>query len=397
VGAAVLLGAAATSVSVARSLARHGIAVHALGSGEWDILARSRACTEYIRVEPSDLQTGWFAWLESSAARLSGAVVLPCADDGVELIARRRSELQALGYHAFEASDDVSLAMLDKEKTYAVAREAGIPTPRSFSLDVESNRAAAISQLGFPLGLKPRQTDVHVRAAVGRKGFVVSSPDEFDRVLTEMDRYGVPMLATEIVPGPPENLMAYHSYIDSEGKPLFHFTKRKLRQFHPLFGTESYSITYWDARIAELGSRFFSAVGLRGLAAVEFKLDERDGAFKLIECNHRFTGAHELVRVAGIDLAFLAYERALGRPGPCVDTYRDGVRLWYPIHDVHAFLAMRRDRSLSAGDWVRSLVHRLHFQVFQLRDPMPTVVDLSLRTSLVARQLARRSSSPSWS
>ena len=119
VRAAVLLGAAATSVSVARSLARRGIAVHALGSGEWDLLARSRACTEYIRVEPSDLQAGWFAWLESSAARLSGAVVLPCADDGVELIARRRSELQALGYHPFEASDDVSLAMLDKERTYA--------------------------------------------------------------------------------------------------------------------------------------------------------------------------------------------------------------------------------------------------------------------------------------
>jgi D-aspartate ligase len=397
VRAAVLLGSAATGVSVARSLARRGITVHALGSGEWDHVAHSRAWTEYIRVEPSHLQAGWFTWLEDSAARLPGAVVLPCGDDGVELIARRRSELQALGYHAFEANDEVSLAMLDKEKTYALAQKAGIPTPRILSMEVESNRAAALSQLGFPLGLKPRQTNVYVRAAVPWKGIVVSSAKEFDSVLIEMDRLGIPMLATEIIPGPPQNLMSYYSYIDSDGRPLFHFTKRKLRQFEPLFGTESYAITHWDARLAGLGSRFFSAIGLRGLAAVEFKLDERDGEFKLIECNHRFTGSHELVRVSGIDLAYLAYERALGRAGPCVDTYRDGVRLWYPLHDVNAFLAMRRDGSLSASDWVRSLIHRQHLHLFQLRDPMPTVADLVLRASLLARRMARREASAPWS
>jgi predicted ATP-grasp superfamily ATP-dependent carboligase len=319
-------------------------------------------------------------------------VILPCSDEGVELIARRRRELLALGYASFEANDDVSLAMLDKDKTYALARAADIPTPRTLSLDDESKRAAAVSLLGFPLGLKPKQAHVHVRAGGHAKGFVVHGAHEFARILGEMDRKGVPMLATEIVAGPPDNLMSYYSYIDSNGSPLFHFTKRKLRQFPPLFGTESYGVTHWNYRVAELGNRFFSAIGLRGLAAVEFKLDERDSQLKLIECNYRFTGSHELVRASGIDLAVLAYERALGLPGPPVDMYRDDVRLWYPIHDFHAFVSMRRGGTISPGQWVWSLAHRQLFPVFRVSDPKPTAVDLAWRTRIALHKLRARSS-----
>ena len=49
---------------------------------------------------------------------------------------------------------------------------------------------------------------------------------------------------------------------------------------------------------------------------VEFKRDTRDGRLKLIECNHRFTAANELVRRAGIDLARIAYDRACGDDVP---------------------------------------------------------------------------------
>ena len=62
--------------------------------------------------------------------------------------------------------------------------------------------------------------------------------------------------------------------------------------------------------------RLFRHVGLRGLANVEFKLDPRDGQYKLIECNARFTAANGLVAKSGIDLGRFVYCRAVGLPLP---------------------------------------------------------------------------------
>lgn len=63
-----------------------------------------------------------------------------------------------------------------------------------------------------------------------------------------------------------------------------------------------------------------------------FKRDGRDGRFKLIECNPRFTAANELVRQAGTDLARLAYRRALGDGVSDVSSrFAEGARLWHPV------------------------------------------------------------------
>jgi predicted ATP-grasp superfamily ATP-dependent carboligase len=179
--------------------------------------------------------------------------------------------------------------------------------------------------------------------------------------------------------------------MDENGVPLFHATKRKLRQFPVGFGGASYGVTQWDAEVAEVGSRFFRRSGVRGLAEAEFKRDPRDGVVKLIECNHRFTGSNELVRVAGIDLALLAYNRAIGRPDPPLGSYRDGVYLWGPILDTRAFRALRRQGELTTVDWVRSLLHRQHFPVFRFHDPKPTVMDVSRRAKLVLGELVGNS------
>ena len=62
----------------------------------------------------------------------------------------------------------------------------------------------------------------------------------------------------------------------------------------------------------------------------------RDGQLKLIECNHRFTAAIELVRASGLDLALFTYNRLLGRPPPEIGPQRDGTRLWLAVGVIFA-------------------------------------------------------------
>ena len=123
-------------------------------------------------------------------------------------------------------------------------------------------------------------------------------------------------------------------------------------------GTATYHVT---DRVPELHGpalRLFRQVGLRGVANVEFKLDERDGVLKLIECNARFTGATPLLTASGYDLGRWVYDRAIGAEPTRLGSYPSGLHQWSPIGDIQAFIQLRRRHELSTRRWLTSLMHR---------------------------------------
>src|ERR1700694_4065011 len=128
---AIILGGDANAISVARSLGAAGVRVYVVGSGS-EAVRFSRFCATFVALAGADVQTRWLDWLTAHGPR--GAVLLPCTDDGLELIAHHRAELTALGYRPIEADDDVLLAMLDKERTYTLARTLGVPAPRTVTV-----------------------------------------------------------------------------------------------------------------------------------------------------------------------------------------------------------------------------------------------------------------------
>lgn len=197
---------------------------------------------------------------------------------------------------------------------------------------------------------------------------------------------GLAMQVTEIVRGGDDRIVAYFTYLDEGGQPLMHFTNRKLRQLPIHFGVGCYVVGEWMPDVAKLGLRFVQEIGLRGIAHVEFKRDVRDGQLRLIECNHRFNLAIGLLCASDLDLPLFTYERLLGRSGPSLDSPRYGLRLWHPVPDFRAFLAYRAAGELTGRAWVRSILHRQRFSVFDWRDPLPSVV---AHLSGV-RELARR-------
>jgi predicted ATP-grasp superfamily ATP-dependent carboligase len=347
------------------------VSVFALGQAS-DPVRFSRYCHAFVDVGTGEgVQQGYLEWLERAPA---GAVILPCADDGLELVARHRTRLEELGHRPIEADDDVLLAMLDKDRTYALADQAGIDRPRTAT--VRGPEEAEAVELELPYALKPLHSHLFARH-FREKLLMVHDRAELRETLQRTRALGLDMLITEVVPGGDDQYHSYYSYLDSDGEPLFHFTKRKFRQFPVRFGLSCYQMSDWHPEAAELGLRFFQKIGLRGVGNVEFKRDARDGRLKLIECNHRFTAANELVRLAGIDLPLLAYRRLTGRGSPERLTYRVGVRMWHPIEDARALRSLRREGELTAREWARSLMHRQHFPMLRLGDPLPTMASLA--------------------
>jgi D-aspartate ligase len=380
----ILLGGGANALSVARSLARAGVEVYAINEPTAYVRC-SRACRWLdVRGRAPDAWARFLVGPESE--RFRGAVLLACSDDGIEIIARHREALGAR-FLLDESNPAAQLSMLNKCRTYHEARASGVPTPRFWTAETRAEVRALRDDLVFPLIVKPHLTHVFEQRT-GKKFVVVHDFDQLLRAHEVLGASGIETLLVEWIPGPDDRLCSYYTYLDREGTPLFHFTKRIIRRFPAGMGNACYHVTDWNPEVRDLALQLFRWVGLRGLANAEFKRDERDGRLKLIECNARFTAANGLVARSGFDLASFVYNRLAGRPQPMPESYALGMRLWDPIRDFQAFLELERLGQITFRRWITSILHRQTFPYFCWSDPLPSLV----RTLKPLRNLRPRGS-----
>jgi predicted ATP-grasp superfamily ATP-dependent carboligase len=389
----VLLGASLNSLWAARTFARAGVHVYVLADGlpPPQLALYSRHAEVGVDItDRSLIEARWTPWLERLPPP---AVLIPCMDDGVEYLAGHRQHLVALGHLPAEAADEVSLTMLDKQATYELAASLGVEVPWTALVGSVRELRNAAARIGYPCALKPVWSHhfapwFHVKAIVARDWA------ELEQGLHRTQVSGLELLLTEIIPGTDDAYCSYFAYMDQAGRPLIQLTKHKLRQWPVGFGMGSLHVTGWVPDAADAGLKLFRGIGLRGVGNVEFKRDSRDGRLKLIECNPRLTNSDHLLRRAGVDLARIAYERALGRTPTLPSTYTPGLRQWHVADDILASLALRREGRLSAWGWLGSVARpETRVPVLDLRDPMPSVIGAGYFARRAVRR-ARRGRAP---
>jgi D-aspartate ligase len=378
----VLLGGSYNAISAARRLGPQGVAVTLLSEGRSDpSLGRSRHLEACIDPGDEPHEDVWTRWLDEAPRPV---VVMAGSDEGLEYLANHRQRLSDLGHLCVEGADEVVVDFLDKHRAAKIIEAAGVPAPRVCRVGSPEDLATAAESLTFPCAVKPVHSHEFAQRAADvtpAKGLTARDPAELERVYRDLAVHGAELLVTEFVPGPDAEYCSYYSYIDEDGAPLLHFTKRKPRQYPPTFGSGTYHTTEWLPDVAELGLRLFTAAGVRGIGNVEFKRDARDGQLKVIECNLRLTAADGLVQRAGVDLASLAYERAIGHRGQqpvplsSAPRFRQGLSQWSPLRDARAFLRYRRRGELDTAAWLRTLTPPLSFPLWSMTDPLPSLAN----------------------
>lgn len=367
----VLMDGDANALSAARSLGRRGIRVY--------ILAEPDACVRHSRYGRPIVLPDHSPFAEACARfllspdsdYLAGAILLAFSDSAIQLLCRHRDQL--LGKYKLDLSDPTAqMTMLNKLGTYRAAVAAGVATPGFWVAESRAEVLALREQLVFPLIVKPLLAH-QAKRHFGEKHKHVDSFPELLEVLDAEHAAGIDVLMMELIPGPDDLLCSYFTYLDEAGQPLFDFTKRVIRRCPPGMGIGCYHITDWVPEIIEPSRKLCRHVGLRGLANVEFKLDPRDGQYKLMECNARFVGSNGLLATAGIDLAGLVYNRLAGLLPPPVGEFKRGLRLWDPALDLLSFLKLRRQGQLTFAQWIASLWHRQTFFYFAWSDPLPAL------------------------
>jgi predicted ATP-grasp superfamily ATP-dependent carboligase len=179
-------------------------------------------------------------------------------------------------------------------------------------------------------------------------------------------------LVQERIEGDESRLYSVYVYLDRRSEPRATCVVRKVRQWPPLYGSGSYSVSCREDRAVALALTLLQGWGYQGVANVEFKQDPRDGAFKLIEVNARGGERIALALAAGVDLPYVAYRDILGEPAPAARTYEPGVSWISALNDCAAVLShYRQAERLSWWRWGWSALTARSHAYFAWDDPLP--------------------------
>jgi D-aspartate ligase len=161
---------------------------------------------------------------------------------------------------------------------------------------------------------------------------------------------------------------------------------RRLGQHPGEFGRASTYVETIDLPIpASSYERFFRVINDSELVGVEFKIDPRDGQFKLLDVNARTWGYHSLGFAAGVDFPFMLYDDQIGETA---DPSR-GIpgHFWIRLlTDVPTGILEVRGRRMRLKDYSESL-RRIHTDaVFGSEDPFPGMVEWLLLPYLTVKR-----------
>lgn len=382
----IVLGSGLTALGVVRILGRARIPAY-LVTTTGDLAARSRWGR---RIESSIPETEDAHALGAFLGILpvESAVLMACTDTWSAAVAALDPAIAAR-FPASISSLDTLRLFLDKRRFAALLEELEIPHPQTRPVRGEGDLALLDSAGDRRFFLKPCNSQkFSERFRV--KAFPVQTRAEAEVRLQELEAAELEAVLQEYIPGSPSMHYFVDGFVDRSGSFLARFARRRLRMYPPDFGNSSamVSVSLEEAAGAvESLERMLPTVGYRGIFSAEFKLDTRDGQFKILEVNTRPWWYVEYAALCGVDVCTLAYRDALGLPQHPLPPYPVGRRYVFPTQDLRALWCGWRHREIGAASLVGQSLATLE-ALRRWDDPAPALargVELFRRAARRAR------------
>jgi D-aspartate ligase len=378
---------ASGALAAIRTLGRTGAQVYALTEPGLTPAGTSRYCA------------GRFAWQvterdEMKAAaeelrdigRMIGArsVIVPMDDESAVLVAEHADRLSE--YFLFPPVErTLPRSLASKAGLRELCDRFGVPAPVSAAPHTEADASRFAAAASFPLVVK--------RAAVwdnrNPTGSSVGSSSSAPRLvhgaeellsLGAFDGLGPAFVVQEYIPPEHAEDWIVHLYADAQADCRVLFTGRKIRSWPPVAGVTACGVSAANPVLAHAAEQFCKAVGYSGIADMDWRLDRRDGQYKLLDFNPRVGNNFRLFTTeSGLDVVHALHLDLTGRPFPR-DTQADGRRLIVEHIDIPARLAHRTSKN---GTRSAYQVTSTEYAWLAVDDPLPFLAMLSRVVSIV--------------
>ncbi len=381
-----VLGKGVTALGAVRALGRRGTPLFVAGN-PGSLVTGSRW---YRRLPAEFLDDPSRIDAALEALDVPRLVLLPCSDAWAIAVSRLRPDLQTR-FPASVSSPDIVRRFTDKGRFAEMVVKLGIPHPRTILL-LEPGALDGVPDDAFETSFLKPVNSGSFAAQYGVKAVRPKNREQARTFLAGALEKGLPLMLQEFIPGPPTLHVFVEGFIDRKGRVCGMLARRRLRMFPPDFGNSTFteSIPLDQVRGAEESLlRLLSGIGYRGVFSAEFKLDTRDGVFKILEVNARPWWFVNFTAECGVDVCDMARRDALGEDIEPVTTYAIGRRCFHLRRDLQSRRAATENGRLGLVPLVRSWVGAEQL-TFAWDDPRPGVRDfLNWSRPKIRRRIGR--------
>jgi predicted ATP-grasp superfamily ATP-dependent carboligase len=304
----------------------------------------------------------------------AGTLIIPTKDHGIEFLAQNK---ETLSTHYIIPLPDYKIinGIINKKLLYQQAKKIDVPVPNVFYPESIEDIYKIKDEITYPILLKPGRGHVFYR----KMDLKVIQVESFQELLAQYQRITgyfnddpIDLIVSDIIPGPDnETMIQFASYLDESGQLLASMTSRKLRQDPPLYGYGRVIKSEKNHDVDEISLKLLKELKYHGFSEIEWKLDRRDGRYKLIEINARPIFYIGLCVRCGINFPYIQYLDLVRQKKLKIDTYKENIYWIHLYKDLLHTILHHKLEDITFRDYIHPYLRKKVFAVLNFKDPLP--------------------------
>jgi D-aspartate ligase len=372
------------ALGVARTLGRLGVPAYAAVEDASAPLARSRYVTKaFVWDHCSADQETFLKAIFSTAETIGRPAVLFAVDDLSAMFVAENAEILADRFLFPRLPRNLPRQLINKASLYSLCVALGIPCARSLCPKSEADVRDFSKDVTFPIVVKTTEQWRLPTPVVGVT-FIPNRQSLF-RFLEHIEHEQLSrIILQEYVPG---DDWIYHGYSAPESSFCLSFTGQKLLSYPPTGGPTAVGISLNNDTVRAQAELLLKSISYSGIIDMDWRLDRRDGQYKLFDCNPRLgmnfrmfesQAGLDVVRAQHLDLTNRAVDNS-----PMIDRRLFVVESYWLLSSLRgAHAAATTDEHLPPTAASRELAW------WSNDDPLPVfVMSVQLLAGIIKRKL----------
>ncbi len=352
-----------------RGFGRRGIPLVYIDAEPANMARHSRYIKQMLKC-PSPLRSenGFIEALLSYGRYNEGdKVIIASGDTYVEIISKHRRDLEECYFLPMPQYETVK-KLQHKKNLYRLLQEMKIPHPQTWFPEDTQELVSMGREIEYPYIIKPDDTFTFQKMFI-KKCFAIKSLTQLKKAAEGLKGKNIEYMIQEIIPG--RELYNVSGFYNKDSQPVAVCGWDKIRQYPLDFGSGTYCISRWRPEIVEQVNAFFKMMDYYGIGEIELKKDPRDGVCKMIEVNLRSVAQNRLAAACGVDVEYIAYLDAIGKPVDVPKRQPDGIYWVSDFTDAIACLIQLKRRETGIGEVARYLTRKKVHSIVAWDDPLP--------------------------
>ena len=304
------------ALAVARTLGRLGVPVYAVVEDAYTPLAMTRYLTKAFVWDscPTDPESFVRAMSSIGESIARPAIIIPMDDLSAVFVAENAASL-APWFIMPRVQPQLPHQLANKACLHTLCAEIGIPSARSVIPHSIDDLRAFTEGAKFPVVVKAAEQWLPLKDRFST--IVLQTPGQLFKFYEDYNyEAGQRLIIQEYIPG---DDWICHGYYNSEKNTSLTFTGRKLRAYPTDAGSTALGVSVDNEALRCASEKLLKAVAYSGIIDMDWRKDDRDGQYKILDCNPRVgmnfrmfenSAGIDVVRAQHLDLSGRRFENA---------------------------------------------------------------------------------------